>query len=491
MSPELAHPPRYWWLKRLAATLALAILLLLMLRIPWGMYASKQLADAKTRHREAGGIVDWSQAIQSVVSAEENALPLLIQAAGLLYQDPIAPSASSVLYRESPPFQQAYIDALKGAYEGHAPGREMIRKALQRPKFELLRPRRFSEGLNELRHVSYCLGDWAIHAHIKGDDREALEYCEMLLTIAQRLESLDTATALEVLIASGVRRVALTRLNIIASGMRVSNDDATCPTPDQIRRLVNRLLQDDYPVGMARAGLNDAISLFPSLVPEQARDLFLIRPYFDVAEAQHVRQAMVVHDSLAAPTLRQALQYQRQHLFGEVPESEPIEQRLTPPDRFHLLMFGSRAARDSLYRIHYLSRAERAVTAISLAANLYRLETGRWPTQLEELVPHYMLHVPIDPFGDGSQPLGYLLMRGVLPDGGDRPLVYFRYELEGALMYRTDEPQYDMYYDDGSFPVKQQRIRSGQVRDIARWSPPPGPGGERPSALAPLPIAGQ
>jgi hypothetical protein len=78
-----------------------------------------------------------------------------------------------------------------------------------------------------------------------------------------------------------------------------------------------------------------------------------------------------------------------------------------------------------------------------------------------------------DRWGDGTQPLGYVLVRGGLPDGGDRPLVYSRCRSKDGLMYRTDAPQYGFYTLDGSDRPSSEQKQAGQFRDVARWVPAP------------------
>lgn len=130
--------------------------------------------------------------------------------------------------------------------------------------------------------------------------------------------------------------------------------------------------------------------------------------------------------------------------------------------------------------------AERRMAAMSLACQLYRRDKGSWPAKADDLVPAYLPAVPLDP-ADGKSPLGYVLVARGLPDGGDRPLVYSREESPGGLAYRTDEPQYGFYVDDGSNNAARNRVKAGQFRDVARWAPakPPVPGNQ--PALAPLP----
>ncbi len=114
---------------------------------------------------------------------------------------------------------------------------------------------------------------------------------------------------------------------------------------------------------------------------------------------------------------------------------------------------------------------EQAFAAMSLAGHLYRLDKGRWPSSLDDLVPAYLPQPTIDPWGNGKQMLGYILIKAGLPDGSDRPMVYSRCGSQDGLFYRVDQPTYMFYADDGSGqPVKLQK-HGGQFRDLARWEP--------------------
>ena len=93
--------------------------------------------------------------------------------------------------------------------------------------------------------------------------------------------------------------------------------------------------------------------------------------------------------------------------------------------------------------------AERGLAAMSLACHLYRFDNGDWPKSLDDLRT-YMPGMPIDPWGDGTQTLGYVLIKRGLPDGSDRPLVYSRAAMKDGLFYRNDWPNYSWYFGDGS-----------------------------------------
>jgi len=115
--------------------------------------------------------------------------------------------------------------------------------------------------------------------------------------------------------------------------------------------------------------------------------------------------------------------------------------------------------------------AERTFAAMSLAAHLYRFEKHTWPGTLDQLFPDYLPRVPIDPWGDGKQTFGYALIEAGRPDGADRPLVYDRCRATDGLQYRTDEPQFSFYQQDGSNRPPKQRIQAGQFRDLTTWPP--------------------
>jgi hypothetical protein len=68
-------------------------------------------------------------------------------------------------------------------------------------------------------------------------------------------------------------------------------------------------------------------------------------------------------------------------------------------------------------------RAELHAAAVGLALEQFRLETGRWPDKLEEMVPKYLKQVPLDPY-DGQPLRCRRLKDGVVaysvgPDGKD------------------------------------------------------------------------
>jgi hypothetical protein len=119
---------------------------------------------------------------------------------------------------------------------------------------------------------------------------------------------------------------------------------------------------------------------------------------------------------------------------------------------------------------------ERTFAAMSLACHLFIHDHSRWPNSIDELVPAYLPHESVDPWGDGHQMIGYVLIKGGLPDGADRPMVYSRCGARGKLFYRVDQPEYGFYTDDGTNANRPHHNPSGQFRDVASWVPGAGGG---------------
>jgi hypothetical protein len=115
--------------------------------------------------------------------------------------------------------------------------------------------------------------------------------------------------------------------------------------------------------------------------------------------------------------------------------------------------------------------AERTFAAMSLASHIFYFEQKRWPNSPEELASMLPGGLPKDPWGDGKQTFGYVLIKGGLPDGSDRPLVYDRCNSADGMFFRMDQPEYSFYNGDGSSLPTAQRKLGGQFRDIASWVP--------------------
>ncbi|MGA2229345.1 MAG: hypothetical protein ABSH22_00320 [Tepidisphaeraceae bacterium] len=119
-----------------------------------------------------------------------------------------------------------------------------------------------------------------------------------------------------------------------------------------------------------------------------------------------------------------------------------------------------------------LITVEQQLAAMSLACHVFKFEKGRWPNSLDELIPDDLPRPILDPWGDGSQTLGYALIKGGLPDGSDRPLVYDRQNSADGLCYFPNRVEFGVYtQEDGSTRPISELKHYGQFRDVTRWEP--------------------
>lgn len=103
------------------------------------------------------------------------------------------------------------------------------------------------------------------------------------------------------------------------------------------------------------------------------------------------------------------------------------------------------AVRHSLFHFGRYQAKER-LTIGTLAIRLFQMEKGRWPQNLDELVPEYLDEVPLDPFG--LKPLNYKKREGkwiiysIGPDGKDdggiKEYVYGEAEEGTDLIYMVE-----------------------------------------------------
>ena len=126
------------------------------------------------------------------------------------------------------------------------------------------------------------------------------------------------------------------------------------------------------------------------------------------------------------------------------PATSPLLERLDLVDRLHFALEGET-----------ILRARSRLLQSALALRAYRLEQGRSPDSLEDLVPRYLPSVPLDPYGEGGpmrdeprpEPHAYSLGPDGTDDGGRtlpwRSLTRANYPPEGDLKVILGE--YDMW----------------------------------------------
>jgi hypothetical protein len=70
----------------------------------------------------------------------------------------------------------------------------------------------------------------------------------------------------------------------------------------------------------------------------------------------------------------------------------------------------------------------------------------------------------MDPFCADGRLIGYEIVKGGLPGGGDRPMIFYDAGGAGVSVAHPREPTYSFY----NIGPRQAR----QYRDVSRWQPP-------------------
>jgi hypothetical protein len=235
--------------------------------------------------------------------------------------------------------------------------------------------------------------------------------------------------------------------------------------------LYQHLQGDDHAaVELVRDVLAMSRSLRTDLEPDDAPRLYVSIGIDALAMYKLMTIATTVHlsdDPKDAKALQtsDAKRLIKQLLTEPSSISELERLQRTKPDPSSPVQGEHSRARENLNR----AESELALTAMSLACHVFHHRSGRWPATLKELATE-LPRVPIDPWGDGKQTFGYLLVKGDKPDEPERPLVYSRCASQDGMFYRIDAPQVGFYADDGT----PERKHGGQFRDVTLWQPQTG-----------------
>jgi hypothetical protein len=165
------------------------------------------------------------------------------------------PSETNIDYPAYPPFPQDWWARAKGAYEFNAVALAAVHEATRCsaarwPANRDPKDPDFLSYLNSMRNIACEVGDAALYEHLTGKDAAALGRIGDLLHLADLLDQADGQLVPEALTASGVREVALNRLEVIATELRLSkgaraDNAAGAVAAGEVRSLIVRVFSND------------------------------------------------------------------------------------------------------------------------------------------------------------------------------------------------------------------------------------------------------
>ena len=472
---NVPYPPRFRWLKRLSLAVVVLAACLVALRVWWGQRMGALLAADHARMRAAGQPVARADFDPPPVPDGANAAAYLRQAIAV-QNTTLGPSASSVAFPDSPPYPaqwHAMADAAAAANAAAlAPLRQArahdaadwgvgVRSPTSPPLFPLL---------NQARGLANTSGDAAMREHLRGNDAAALELARDVRHLARSVDR--QPWLISHIVATGCEALALNRIMMMAPALEVApgGEDvrAGSAVPDgpatrgQVKALIAELAGPDARRLSAAAGLASERMVLAESVRAATAGNPVLRPLYQAEE----RRVLAATEWFAPAAAQQTWSGLRAVLA-----SRPAGPPRSGPGRIgNLLSRTMLPALQGTFDRDIHVEAERRMTAVSLAVRLYRIDRGAWPASLDELVPAYLPAVPADPFAPAGEPLRYVLNKGGMPSGEDRPMVYSVGENQAddtatGLLSLPPGPRYKLARGDAD-----------ERRDLARWQPAtPGP----------------
>jgi hypothetical protein len=451
------------------------IVFTICVRLVWGWYLTARVTKEIDAIHSHGEPVTASEVVIEPVADEHNAWPLYVQAAGAMKPGIDSPRNSQLEYSSYPPFGAKWDTMARVSEGAHAKAFALARKARNRQRAQLRQTSPalagvIAAGLMQSRTLANTLADGALYAQLKGDHAEAVERLLDGLHLGRSLR--QDPLLVSQLIGIGIDAVALDAAMQIAPVLLVSADGGKPRGPAsaaQVEKLIDVLLDEsDAHQWFARSLVSERVVTFDYFA-QQAAETWVIRPLAHQTLLRWSDGLATLIDAAKQPNYAAASKIMAPMKRTSTPVLFPpqIQSGRRQETPRYSRWFGDVEPGWRAVEQYYRLSAERRVAAVSFAARLFRIGNGRWPDSLAELAPRYLHAIPKDPFFDDARPLGYVIQRGVLPDGGDRPLVYF--DPGGAIDALIDsEPMYGWQAD----PRPERRDSAPrQYRDLALWLP--------------------
>lgn len=443
------------------------IFFILLLRLLWGWYADRQVQALLDEYRRRGLPVSAGDLKFPDVPDSENAWLVQLKAANASFTGTDSPRTSPLDYPGYPPYPPAWTTLAAASEAAHAPVFAQLRQArkLQRVQIHQALPSPLAAALlpyiNNMRHLANLTCDGAIYAHLQDNDAEALERALDVLHLARSLQ--HDPFLVSQLVGLGCEMSACNTAMTIAPGLRFD------PAARQsAQALIARLLDEASAKQGLRACMDSERLLHIDTARQQSQNLWALGPLADREIVRNGPNFDLAAQATLTPTWPQAkallsrAKWDRatgnRFLGGPVPGSIPRYSRWFNQHSFDMSPAVER---------HFRGIAERRITAVSLACQIYRADHRKFPDRLEQLVPKYLPAVPLDPFHDDGRTIGYAVPKHEKPEKGDRPVLYFD---PGYAEYPIPhEPTYSWYVDQRVGPRRQTTVR--QYRDLMRFAP--------------------
>ncbi len=409
----------YWWVKRIALSVAVLLVTLVASRLWWGDYAESQLVAEIDKYRQTGQMVfpeEFDRELDAVPD-EQNAAILLVEAMRFASHFRLAGVDFDAFCRNPALFEQDSAAATE-IMDLNVAALDSARRARLRPDvvwnsrvrglFALYndpfwRPLRLAELLRFT--TSYH--------HRLGNDAEAVETLRDLIMFGNALDS--HSRAFLGCAAVPIRRIAWLLIEDISPTLHVrvfptsQGERSSAVEREVVKGLVAELLDEE---GQRQSAVRDALDACAYILVALVRsvesgapprgaswyevDSLIWEPYSELCDVWMFRLCTVMAKAATAPTWPAA-----QHVIAGMPVRSRASELLGS-----FWAGSAKAQADSLERF-FEGLALRRMAATALAIRLFVVDHGHRPAKLSELVPEYLPAVPMDPLSRSGTPIRY------------------------------------------------------------------------------------
>lgn len=408
--PAIAHPPRFWWAKRIAMFCAVVLLGLAGLRWWWGHVADVQIREVVDAAHARGEPILPEDFASASIPDSENAAVTLQLAASAMFLDPNSDAMDSAWNGGAfTPLEVAHTDAVAA---NNTKSLQLVRLARSQPRadWRITIASPVPPGLNGQRELAK-IQEWvALRDHAKGQDGETLEHVLDMLHQTDALRR-GTSSLTMYLTAMGIDDVTISVIERIAPDLKVATSGsapAGAATASQVRSVIAVLLDDQTVLGGAKRAweverafvLSEAGNFAATRSTYAPIHPGLIAPLFRLdgaREARYLSQETAIFSLPNWPAAAAAMPAQT---------NSGNRSGLEDFARLFSQMLAGWSAHATRYPFQALT--DRRAAAIEFALTLYRADHGgRLPEKLSQLVPSYLPGLPSDPMAADGRTFGY------------------------------------------------------------------------------------
>jgi hypothetical protein len=420
------HPPRYWWLKRIALTALCLLLAVGLLRWRVDVIARQRLAERIAAIQATGEPILPEDFNTEPVPDDDNAVPLLKQAAESFTLPAAGTPEAHILFDRS--LCATHMAAAERLIEANEEALSLLREARAKPSADwgvyFASPVLDLEFPPLSRHIQLagvaCAA--AAYEHARGDHVAAVERLRDVLAYGEHVNALPILLGNLAAIVMGTG-VAGTLDEILPELVFTDGEGAAnrAALRSELLALQRALLSDEA----VRAGLVRAFQSERAMLLDGAREGLKRGITLVIVKNPNVLQRLLARAELflfgpiyRADTVRMldwmTAQIELSRFAVGATEAEP--KPVSPDVTWSSVLNRETRFLSALLLPNFTGTIERAakdlskrrLAAAAIAVRLYELDHHRRPASLDELVPEYLPYVPIDTFSPTGEPILYV-----------------------------------------------------------------------------------